>query len=231
MIYAKSTQHREALAKNVFKLFTDQVGGNPYELVDRLHGKYTVDDFAYHDDMVYWGVMDYFKDVVIPHKVAVYVAGLELLNHKKFKGWDEDKDLFMDNLFMHDISKFSANEVFGYAMYNRETGVGKAGFEKAWHHHKMHNPHHPEYWLNPNKMGIPEPIAMEPIYVLEMLADWIGAGRTYGSSLEEWLPQNLNKFWFGGAITVVQRVLENLGINTWIHAGSRLHTDAGEILV
>jgi len=33
-------------------------------------------------------------------------------------------------------------------------------------------------------------------YVLEMVADWIGAGEIYGSSLDEWLPKNRGTFNF-----------------------------------
>ncbi len=186
---------------------------------------YTVDDFAYHDDMIFWGVMGYFEKTVIPHKVQVYVAGLELLHNPNLKQLFNsiNQDEFLDNLFVHDLSKFSAAEAFGYATYNRETGNGKEGFEKAWHHHKMHNPHHPEYWLNPNRDGIIEPIAMPTIYALEMVADWIGAGKTYGKSLEEWLPGNLHTFNFGPSSPCIMEIMDALGIlATYYHSNGRI---------
>ena len=88
-------------------------------------------------------------------------------------------------------------------------------FEKAWHHHKQNNPHHPEYWLNPNRSGILDVLPMPKIYVLEMIADWIGAGKTYGSTLEEWLPSNLHKFvWHRETANNVFSILLHLGIKT-----------------
>ncbi len=214
MVYTKSKQHRDALAKNIFTKFTDVCGGNPYELSDILHGKYTVDDFAYHDDWYYWGVMSYFETVVIPHKINVYQAGIDLTQKEWFKnhlkGWDYED--FIYNLWVHDLSKFSANEAFGYAMYSRETGHGKEGFELAWHHHKMNNPHHPEYWLNPNRLGELEPLPMPTIYIFEMIADWIGAGKTYGSTIEQWLPDNFHKFNFGPSKDAITNILKDLGL-------------------
>jgi hypothetical protein len=218
---------KEAWTKNIIKNFTDQVGGDPDELANILFSRYVVDDFAYHDDWYYFGVTDYLNKVVIPHKIAVYESGVHLAAQEWFKDYlklGEEKELFLDNLWTHDLSKFSANEVFGYAMYNRETGHGKEGFEIAWHHHKMNNPHHPEYWFNPNRSGELEPIAMPAIYVLEMIADWMGAGKTYGSTLEQWLPGNLHKFKFGVAKSIVQNILKDIGIKTFIHEGNVLKT-------
>lgn len=171
MLYRKSSQLKSALAKNVFKLFTEEVGGDPEEMADILYGKYIVEDFAYSDDWYYWGIIKYFTDTVIPHKIAVYKAGEELIAKEWFHLYKIDAEQFRDNLWLHDLSKFSANEAFGYAMYNRETGSGKEGFEAAWHHHKMNNPHHPEYWLNPNREGKLEYVPMPEICAMEMIAD------------------------------------------------------------
>lgn len=214
----------DLFAIHELKEFTDVCGGDPAELASVLQGRYVVDDFAYSDDTYYWGIIGYLKKVVIPHKIAVYQAGEELIAKEWFHTYKIDAEQFRDNLWLHDLSKFSANEVFGYAMYNRETGHGKQGFELAWHHHKMNNPHHPEYWFNPNREGKPEPILMPTIYAMEMIADWMGAGKTYGSTLEEWLPHNLHKFKFGAATSLIHNILEDLGIKTWIHEGHVLKT-------
>lgn len=232
MIYSKSTQLKEALAKNYLSKFTDVVGGNPYELVDVLHGKYTVDDFAYHDDMYYWGVMGYFEKVVIPHKIAVHNAGIDLARQPWFKNYlgEQAKEQFIYNLWVHDLSKFSANEAFGYAMYDRKTGHGKDGFEQAWHHHKMNNPHHPEYWFNPNRSGELDQLPMEIIYAMEMIADWIGAGKTYGSSLEKWIPENLPKFKFGLSKSLIRNILKDVGIKTLISEDNRLIVNTDEVV-
>lgn len=214
MDYSKRTDNKEAFRLNAFKLFTDACGGDSQEFADMLYAKFTVEDFAYHDDLYYWGILKYFTDTVIPHKIAVYQAGLELSRNPKIESHlsNQDKEDFLRNLWTHDMSKFCANEAFGYAMYNRETGHGKEGFELAWHHHKMNNPHHPEYWLNPNRSGELEALPMPNIYVLEMIADWIGAGKTYGSTIEEWLPKNINKFKFKPLSKIREMIEDFTGI-------------------
>lgn len=232
-LYATRVDNKSAFTQHIFRLFTNACGGNADNFADILYAKYTVEDFAYSDDMYYWGVDAYFREKVIPHKIAVYQAGLELSRQAWFSNYikGDDKELFLYNLWIHDMSKFSANEAFGYASYDfkNPSESSKAGFEKAWHHHKMNNPHHPEYWFNPNRSGILEPIQMPPLYVMEMIADWIGAGKTYGSSLEEWLPKNLQKFKFGSAKSLVKNILEDMGIKTWIHEGNVLHTSEMEL--
>lgn len=209
MTYRKRIDNKSALTSNVFRLFTDAVGGDVNEFADVLYSKYTVEDFFFSDDFNYWSIHGYFKDVVIPHKIAVYQAGLEMSRMKAFKGLRLNQDEFLDNLWIHDLSKFSANESYGYAFHNFKSQDPDVLFDKAWLHHKNHNPHHPEYWLNPNKEGVLMPIDMPTIFVLEMVADWIGAGMVYGNSLDKWLPENLHRFmWTGGTANSVQIILE-----------------------
>lgn len=208
------------LATEVFKEFTDVCGGSYSEFSVILHSRFTVNDPRYKDYDVFRRVIRYFNETVIPHKIAVFRAGKQLLSNPQmsFVLTDPEKEVFLKNLWWHDLSKFSANEALGYALHNfTEPQKGTLhDFKKAWHHHKMNNPHHPEYWLNPDRMGKAEPITMPPIYLVEMLADWIGAGQTYGSTLQQWLPSNLHKFNFGpSTIQLVKKMLYDLlGINT-----------------
>jgi len=190
-MYHKRIDNKQALSSTVFNLFTDAVGGSIQEFSDTLYSKFTVEAFFYADDVNYFQIAQYFQKAVIPHKIAVYQAGLEMSRKEWFK---ENKEQFLYNLWVHDMSKFSANESYGYAMHDFKSNAPDILFERAWLHHKNHNEHHPEYWLNPNKEGVLSPMEMPTIYVLEMIADWIGAGAVYGSSLEEWLPKNLHKF-------------------------------------
>ena len=53
---------------------------------------------------------------------------------------------------------------------------------------------------------------MPALYVMEMIADWMGAGKTYGSTLEEWLPNNLHKFRFGVSHKTVHDILNDMGV-------------------
>jgi len=197
--YSKSTENREAFMRNLFPKFTDGKSVGLFEFTEYLYNKFTVEDFGYHDDFVYHCMYAYFEEKVIPHKNAVYWAGINLLKAPWIDEFKFDKDEFRRNLWKHDISKFSANEAFGYYSYRFGQDNPphlKAAFESAWHHHKMNNPHHPEYWINPNRSGGIEILPMPTIYVFEMIADWVGAGKTYGSTLYQWLPDNIGKFLF-----------------------------------
>lgn len=226
------TTLQKSLSQNVFKKFTDKFGTkSEHDFLDMLYSRYTVEDEAYGDDMYYFGVMKYFEEKVIPHKIAVYEAGLQMVKYNAnlytknmFKS-DTFRQTFLNNLWEHDMSKFSANEAFGYALYDfkNPSPDSKAGFEKAWHNHKMNNPHHPEYWLNPNRSGILEPLPMPDIYILEMIADWMGASTTYGSTLEEWMPKNLPKFKFAN----IERVAELIRLSTSI----QIQVDAESLFV
>lgn len=87
--------------------------------------------------------------------------------------------------FMHDWSKFHPTELFESVKYYRGNEspipVCKAAnsVSKAWQHHKGHNPHHYEYWTDNYDRGKITCHKMPYEYVMEMLADWFAAGRTY----------------------------------------------------
>lgn len=230
MTYRYSNRQEDQII-SIFKVFADSIKDkvkvDTKALFNILDIKYQIDDIGYDNSKLSALIMNYFEKTVVPHKIAVFNAGYDLV-HKDLlinNYFNKDEaEAFIENLVIHDLSKFSANEAFGYAMYDRKTGSGKETFEKAWHHHKMNNPHHPEHWFNPDRSGNLEPIPMPPIYVMEMIADWIGAGKTYGSTLEQWLPDNLPKFKFGASKSIVQNILGDLGIRTWIHEGNVLKT-------
>lgn len=194
------------------------------KLTNILFNRYQVDSFSYSCDATYWHIYEYFKNTVIPHKIEVRNAGLELLRHDWFKGFisqgsyyhdDESVKLFKHRLFIHDLSKFSIIEAYGYAFHNfKDPSKGqRETFEKAWHHHKMNNPHHPEYWFSTQRDGATVVLEMPNLYIGEMIADWMGASRTYGTPLKDWIPNNLKQFTFHEK--TLQRVisaLHSLGI-------------------
>ncbi len=85
----------------------------------------------------------------------------------------------------HDLSKFSWTEFSESVKYYQ--GGKKSpipvikqenGYSKAWQHHKGHNPHHYEYWTDNYDNGT-TCIEIPKKYVLELVADWVAAGRTY----------------------------------------------------
>ena len=75
---------------------------------------------------------------------------------------------------MHDNSKFGYTEFLASAKYfqGNKSPIEKekeiTGYSLAWQHHKGHNPHHWEYWVDFDKKGqvIAEKIPYK--YVVEM---------------------------------------------------------------
>lgn len=106
----------------------------------------------------------------------------------------------MWRLLVHDLSKFLPSEWFAYVdnFYDKEKkntrtmqafsefGCAEAApwgyfpqdlFSIAWNHHQKRNPHHWQYWYLINDDGQKFPVGMPKEYLLEMVADWAGAGR------------------------------------------------------
>lgn len=106
--------------------------------------------------------------------------------------------VFPSLLEVHDQSKWSIFEFPGYAQHFKGGG-DPDGFAAAWLHHIHYNPHHWQHWIFPDgytpkgskvEGGVVE---MTGIYVLEMVADWMGAGRAYTGSwdMADWLSENM----------------------------------------
>ena len=86
---------------------------------------------------------------------------------------------------VHDLSKFHPIEFFESVKFYQGTAspippCKKAnGVSKAWQHHKGRNPHHYEYWTDNYDNGKITYHNIPYEYLMEMLADWFAAGRTY----------------------------------------------------
>lgn len=106
---------------------------------------------------------------------------------------------------VHDLSKFSFIEFRAYANYFNVylpirsiiDNYGSAvkyieDFEKAWQHHKDCNAHHWEHWVDvvDGKL-VPRDIPYK--YLMEMLCDWVGAGKAYNK--EKWTKEEPYKYW------------------------------------
>lgn len=108
---------------------------------------------------------------IIVHKFWVYYYGRQL----NINRWQ---------LLMHDMSKFHPVEFFEsvrwYQGDKSPIPVVKTikGWSKAWMHHKSHNKHHYDYWLDVKNDKV-FPVQIPYKYVMEMIADWLAAGRTY----------------------------------------------------
>lgn len=85
----------------------------------------------------------------------------------------------------HDNSKFGPTEFFAGVRNFQGTRSPidaekeKYGYSLAWQHHKGHNPHHWEYWIDNLGERKNTPIQIPEEYVIEMICDWLGAGQTY----------------------------------------------------
>lgn len=88
----------------------------------------------------------------------------------------------------HDLSKFGATEFVASAKYfqgNRspiDAEKEAVGYSTAWLHHKGHNKHHWEYWTDFDKDGTVIANLIPAKYVVEMVCDWVGAGKVYNKN-------------------------------------------------
>ena len=91
---------------------------------------------------------------------------------------------------IHDLSKFSRTEFAPSANFFQGTGSpiekekAAKGYSVAWLNHKGRNKHHWEWWTDFGKNGEVIANKIPSRYVIEMICDWIGAGRVY--SKEKW---------------------------------------------
>ena len=102
---------------------------------------------------------------LILHKYYVFQAGLRY-----------QVPLFQ--LFVHDWSKFTLTEWFGYTNYwhGEKNHVNHCKFKEAWLSHIHRNKHHWNYWVLVKENGELEALQMPERFVREMIADWVGAG-------------------------------------------------------
>lgn len=119
---------------------------------------------------------------------------------------------------IHDISKFRPSEWFPYArtFYAKDGSkqyVESPEFAIAWNHHQKQNKHHYQYWYITWDRGESEALTMPQKYVLEMVADWMGAGRAITGKWEakEWYLKNRDKIKL--SVTTSLMVNEILGIS------------------
>ena len=85
---------------------------------------------------------------------------------------------------LHDLSKFSPTEFWTNVKYvvpgksPIDVQKEKIGFSMAWQHHKGHNPHHYEFWMDKFDDGCY--VTRMPFkYAVEMLCDNLAAGKAY----------------------------------------------------
>ncbi len=118
---------------------------------------------------VIWA-LQYMK-IIVKHKWFVLIIG-----------WKLDVPLY--RLLKHDLSKFKWIEIWGYGRQFCGDQSDPLGFAEAWLHHQNVNDHHWEYWIPRSAHTRGDfhdnaPMLMPESAMMEMLADWFAAGRTY----------------------------------------------------
>ena len=147
--------------------------------------------------------MKYFW-ATIRHKRYVLLAGFKV-------------GLPLWRSIVHDLSKFTKEEL---PHYDRQFFGDKGdpeGFAKAWKHHYKNNDHHPENYevvIHYTSEDVTVYLPMSPVCVREMIADWMGASKAYTGSwdMTEWLKENLDKKdWHTDTAAEVLWLLKELG--------------------
>ena len=106
---------------------------------------------------------------------------------------------------MHDMSKFRPSEFLPYANFfygyqvEKETGYQtQANMDMAWLQHMHRNDHHWQHWVLQEDSGQVFGLDIPHKVVVEMVCDWIGAGKAQHSTLTcvEWYKQHKHKMTF-----------------------------------
>lgn len=182
--------------------------------------------------MIYF---EQFRSVLI-HKWYVFLAGRMI-------------GVSLWRLIIHDWSKFSPTELFGYAG-NIGGSTDKERWAKSWVHHLRRNAHHPEHYMlswrgNPEFYdGLGQYIApfvsllpMPEHQVREMIADMMATGyKVTGSwDIAKWLNENGPKMHLhDDTITLIDKVMKEVGYKltdncdwSWIATRDLLHQNNG----
>ncbi|MCK5612491.1 hypothetical protein KAR91_62035 [Candidatus Pacearchaeota archaeon] len=114
---------------------------------------------------------------------------------------------------VHDWSKFRPSEFIPYARhfygkgkagisegrdktgYYKPTDTGDPDFDFAWLLHQKRNRHHWQSWILPTSRKGTKLLPVPKKYVMEMLADWIGASKAqgHGGDISRWWFENRDK--------------------------------------
>ncbi len=120
--------------------------------------------------------MKYFKNFFLHLKT--------ITNHKFKVTYYLFKTSMYKQAILHDLSKYHPEELICGIKYYQgfRSPIDKEkelyGFSKAWLHHKGHNKHHWEYWID-HSNGKITCHDMETRYLLESILDRIAAAKNY----------------------------------------------------
>lgn len=122
-------------------------------------------------------------------------------------------------LAVHDSSKRTHHEFPAYAK-NFFGGGDPERFPRAWLHHVHNNPHHWQHWVFPDNWTMKDSamdgpcVEMPRNYVMEMIADWMGASKAYTGewNMTDWLLKNIPRISVHSkTATLIRETLCHLG--------------------
>lgn len=155
----------------------------------------------------------------VPEEIAKkYIASLQ--NHIRYVREAGAKlKVPQAQLDIHDDSKWAVAEFPGYAMHFQGGGSPNE-FAKALLHHIHFNNHHWQHYIFPDgytpKDSVVENgiVEMPYSYVLEMVADWMGASKAYTDSwdMSDWLIENIPRIKVhSNTARLLRGILDGLG--------------------
>jgi hypothetical protein len=118
-----------------------------------------------------------------------------LLRHKLYVFVECAKRGYIWRGITHDLSKFRLSQWNPYVQYFY--GIeNKDAFEQAWNEHQKIEKHHWQHWLLIPDNGNPKALEMPDKYIIELEADWVGAGKAQGynkpNEVQDWYNKNKN---------------------------------------
>lgn len=98
----------------------------------------------------------------------------------------------------HDLSKYSLTELSMCKYYTgkrspHQVAREELGYSPSWIHHYHTNKHHHMFWIDEMETGEIIPMKMPYRYMVESLADMLGASKAYNP--DNWTPEMLLNYW------------------------------------
>lgn len=121
----------------------------------------------------------------------------------------------------HDMSKFSPSEFIASAKYYNGCN-NYIEYQHAWLHHKGHNKHHWEYWVDWKSSNGEYIITEIPLkFMKEMYADMVGASKAYNKgkfnnnepymyfikNCNGWVIDNENRDWLINKLKILASII------------------------
>lgn len=139
--------------------------------------------------------------------------------------------------FLHDLSKLSPQEFLTSVKYYQgfrspiEAEKEEKGYSEVWLHHRSHNKHHNQYWIDMT-WGVITPCKIPYKYIVESVCDTIGAGKAYMGknwSCKEpfkwWLKRDCYSIFHPHTRVILFRIYRDIYFEGWNTVSRRLRNN------